>query len=114
MTLGTPQPRHAQERESCGALCPRTPPWRLCLFRVFFLHDSHTSQGTEGRDSDDYSFPLLPRGINGPQDLTNNIFFPPTLTKLDGKLKASKLLSSSLCRGLTVWKGTSHTELPVC
>lgn len=71
---------------------------RLCLFQSIFLHNSHTSQGTQYRDFDDYSFLLLFCGINCPQDLTNNIFFPPTLTKLDRKLKASELLSSSLCR----------------
>lgn len=86
---------------------------RLCLFQSIFLHNPHTSQGTQHWDFDDYSFLLLFCGINCPQDLTNNIGFPPTLTKLDRKLKASELLSSSLCRWLTIWKGTSHTVFPV-
>lgn len=85
----------------------------LCLFQSIFLHNPHTSQGTQHRDFDDYYFLLLFCGINCPQDLTNNIFFPPTLTKLDRKLKASKLLSSSLCQWRTIWKGTSHTGFPV-
>lgn len=86
---------------------------RLCLFQSIFLPRPHVSQGTQYGDFDDYSLLLLFCGISCPQNLTNNIFFPATLTKLDRKLKASQLLSSSLQRWRAVWKGTSHAGFPV-
>lgn len=68
------------------------------FFRVFFFTVRTYPRVHSYGDFDDYSFLLLFCGISCPQNLTNNIFFPATLKKLDRKLKASQLLSSSLQR----------------
>ena len=63
---------------------------RLSLFQSIFLHSPDASQGTQHKDFDDYSSLLLFCGINCPQDLTNYIFFPPTLKNL---MESSRLRS---------------------